>query len=82
VLESLKNSKKTIGLRQSLKAVEEGSVKVAFIARDAEEKVIRSIKELCERSSIEIIYVESMKQLGKACGIEVGAAVACLLKNA
>ena len=80
MLESLKNGKKTIGLRQSQKAVEEGLVNVAFIARDAEEKVIRNIKELCENSSIEIIYVDNMKQLGKACGIEVGAAVACLLK--
>jgi large subunit ribosomal protein L7A len=80
VLESLKNGKKTIGLRQSQKAVEEGLVNVAFIARDAEEKIIRNIKELCENSSIEIIYVDNMKQLGKACGIEVGAAIACLLK--
>lgn len=80
MLESLKNSKKTIGLRQSQKAVEEGLVKVAFIARDAEEKVIRNIREQCEKSSIEIIYVDSMKQLGKACGIGVGAAIACILK--
>ncbi len=80
MLESLKNGKKTIGLRQSQKAVEEGLVNVAFIARDAEEKVIRNIKELCENSSIEIVYVDNMKQLGKACGIEVGAAIACLLK--
>ncbi len=80
MLESLKNSKKTIGVRQSQKAVEEGTVRTVFIARDAEEKVVRNIKEICTRNMIEIIYVDSMKQLGKACGIEVGAAVACLLK--
>ncbi len=80
MLDSLNSAKKTIGIRQSQKAVEEGLVKVVFIARDAEERVIKNIKELCEKNLIEIVYVDTMKQLGKACGIEVGAAVACLLK--
>ncbi|HEY9059156.1 MAG TPA: ribosomal L7Ae/L30e/S12e/Gadd45 family protein [Pseudobacteroides sp.] len=80
MLESIKSSKKTIGIRQSLKAVENGIAGTVYIAKDADEKVVRNIKELCSVSSIEIVYIDTMKQLGKACGIEVGAAVACVLK--
>jgi len=80
VIENLKNSKKTVGVKQSLKALENKSVTITFIAKDADEKVIGNIKDFCQKNSIEIVFVDNMKQLGKACGIEVGAAVACLLK--
>lgn len=81
MLENLRTNNKTIGVKQTLKAVEGGKARTVFIARDAEEKVVGKIKELCDKNSIEIVYVESMKQLGKACGIEVGAAAACVLKS-
>ncbi len=80
MLESIKGSKKTIGIRQSMKAVENGLADIVYIAKDADEKVVRGIKELCNANDIEIVYIDTMKQLGKACGIEVGAAVACILK--
>jgi len=35
--------------------------------------------ELCIKNNIPIVYVDTMKQLGKACNIDVGASVACLL---
>jgi large subunit ribosomal protein L7A len=81
VLERLKNENKVIGIKQSLKSVESGSAEIVFIANDAEEKVVKDLKDLCMKNNIEIIYVETMKQLGKACGIEVGAASACILKE-
>jgi large subunit ribosomal protein L7A len=81
VLEKLKSGKKTVGIKQSLKAVETGTAQIVYIAKDADEKVINSIKNAIVSTSIEVIYVENMKLLGKTCGIEVGAAVACLLKG-
>ncbi|HOJ11864.1 MAG TPA: ribosomal L7Ae/L30e/S12e/Gadd45 family protein [Clostridiales bacterium] len=80
MLELLKNSKKTVGSKQSLKAIQGDQVKMCIIARDADEKVIRSIKEPCEKKSIEITYADDMKKLGKACNIDVGASVVCILK--
>ena len=80
MLEDLKSYKKVVGIKQSQKALENNTVKTVIIAKDTEEKVLRSIKELCQKYSVEIRYADSMKELGKACGIEVGAAVACLLK--
>jgi large subunit ribosomal protein L7A len=80
VLDSLKNGKKTIGIKQTLKAVENDIVKTVFIAKDADERVTRPILELCRIKNVEVQLVESMKHLGKACGIEVGAAAVGLLK--
>lgn len=81
MLEKLKTGKKTVGIKQSMKAVESGSVIVVFIAKDSDERVIAPIKEICSKKSVEIVYVDTMKQLGKYCGIEVGAAAACLLAD-
>ncbi len=80
LLEDLKHCKKTVGVKQSTKAVENGVATSVIIARDCEQRVVRGIIELCEKTSIPVTYADSMKQLGKACGIEVDAAVACILK--
>jgi large subunit ribosomal protein L7A len=80
LLDDLKHCKKTVGVKQSTKALENGVVASAFIAKDCEQRVVKGIIELCEKLSVPIEYVDSMKQLGKACGIEVDASVACILK--
>lgn len=81
MLELLKSSKKAIGIKQSLKAVEANNAIAVFIARDADEKITGALKELCKAKSIEIVYIDTMKQLGKACGIEVGASAVATLKQ-
>ncbi len=78
--EDIKHCKKTVGVKQSTKAVENGVAAEVIIAKDCEQRVVRNIIELCEKTSVKITYVDSMKQLGKACGIEVEAAVVCILK--
>ena len=80
MLEILKSGNKAIGIKQTLKAVESNTARIVFIARDADEKIVGSLKELCLSNAVELEYAESMKQLGKACGIEVGASAVCLLK--
>lgn len=80
VLEDLKKYNKAVGIKQTLKAVENNTAKVVFIAKDADEKVIGSLKTLCLSKAVELEYVDTMKQLGKAVGIEVGASAVCLLK--
>ena len=80
MLELIRNSKKTVGLKQSSKAIQNDTVKTCILAKDAEEKVTRRVKELCEKKSIEIIYIDDMKKLGRTCNIDVGAAVVCILK--
>jgi large subunit ribosomal protein L7A len=80
VLEELKSNKKVVGVKQSIKAIEAGTVKTVFAAGDADEKIVNNIKLLCQNNAVQFVLVDNMKLLGKACSIEVGAAVACLLK--
>ncbi|SHH51185.1 ribosomal L7Ae/L30e/S12e/Gadd45 family protein [Tepidibacter thalassicus] len=79
-LQNLKNEKKIVGTKQTTRALKEDKVKVIFIAQDAEKHITKNVEELSKEKGIDIIYVESMKELGRACGIQVGAAVAGMLK--
>ena len=79
-LESLRKAKKrTVGTKQTQKAIEKGVAKMVFIARDADDRVVRNIIRGCQEGSIQVEYVESMAELGRACGIDVGAASAAII---
>ncbi|MEI7027616.1 50S ribosomal protein L7ae-like protein [Paenibacillus sp. y28] len=65
-----------IGTKQTTKAVELGMATEVFVAKDAEPRITMKIINLCKKMGVNVTYVDSMKQLGKACGIEVGAAMA------
>lgn len=71
--------KKSVGSKQTRKAIEKGTALKVYIAKDAEAHVTTPIIELCNSRGVEIVYVNSMRELGKACGIQVGAASAAVL---
>lgn len=73
-------SRKTVGTKQTQKFIESGQVLVVYIAKDAEERVTSPLLQMCKEKGIEVVYVDSMKELGNACGIKVGAATAAVLK--
>lgn len=75
------NGKKVIGIKQSIKAINNSEVDKVYIARDADEKLISPVRISAEQKSLEIIYIDTMKELGRLCGIQVGAATVVLLKN-
>lgn len=70
-----------IGTKQTKKAIENGNVEEVFIARDADQHIKNPILELCKDRGIPVTYVDSMKLLGEACRIQVGAAMAALPKK-
>jgi large subunit ribosomal protein L7A len=81
MLSNLEKNEKVVGTKQVKRAILSGNVQVVFIAKDAEEKVVGDLKILCNKKSIEIVYVDTMKELGKACGIDISAASAALLNK-
>lgn len=68
-----------VGTKQLKKAVLSGSAKDVFLAENADPAVTQPLAELCEQQNIHITWVHSMAGLGRACGIEVGAAAAAAL---
>lgn len=71
--------KKSIGTKQTVKAIEKGTAREVFVARDAEEHIVRDVLKAARDKGLDVNVVESMVALGKACGIEVGAAAAAIL---
>jgi len=80
-LEALKTAKRVIGIKQVAKAVKKDIVEAVFIADDAEPKVVEPIEMLCGEHGVPISRVATMKELGTACSIEVGAAAAAAVKQ-
>ena len=67
---------KYVGIKQVLKAVKDGEVSKVYIGADAEERVTTDLIRVCNESQIEIIQVETMAELGKMAGIDIGASAA------
>lgn len=80
MLEKLETQNKTVGIKQSMKALNQDRVAVLFIARDAEDYLVQNMKQIAAGKDVQVVDAASMKELGKACGIDVGAAVAAVLK--
>lgn len=73
--------KRTIGTNQTTKALQLDQAKSVFVAKDAEARVIEPILGLARQRGLTVEWVDTMKQLGKVCGIEVGAAAAAIIEE-
>ena len=71
---------KVIGIKQSKKAIESGKGTVLYVAKDTEKKLISSLIELALKNEIKVIEIDTMKNLGKMCGIDVKCSATLLLK--
>ena len=80
MLSELKNSPRVVGVKQLRKAVGRDEIRRVFLAEDADPAVTEPIERLAACKTIPVTRVRSMKELGQACGISVGASAAGLLK--
>ncbi len=80
-MERIKANPHVVGLKQTKKTIEANKAHLVFIAQDADGYMVAPLEKLCEENSVEIVYVDSMKELGRACHIEVPTAVATIVKN-
>jgi large subunit ribosomal protein L7A len=76
----LQANKIIIGTKQTVKALETGCVIELVVATDAQAKVIAKVVQAAKEMDVPIAYVDSMKKLGKACRIEVGAATVAITR--
>lgn len=71
---------KVIGIKQCKKAITNREGKILYIAEDADMKLLESLVEIAKQNNIEVRFIESMRILGKMCGIDVGASATMILK--
>lgn len=71
-------SRLIIGVKQTLKSMKKGLVSEVIIANDAEQQLISMVAHEAEELGIPVKRVDSMKRLGTACGIDVGASTVAI----
>ncbi|MEM5879031.1 MAG: 50S ribosomal protein L7Ae [Candidatus Aenigmatarchaeota archaeon] len=81
-LETARNSGKIRkGMNETTKTVERGVAKFVVIAEDVEpEEIVMHLPVLCDEKKIPYGYVSSKQELGRAVGIDVGCAAACVVE--
>lgn len=74
------DSSAIVGTKQVLRAMQSGSLSKVYLAEDAEAFLINKVRGAGEACGIQISMAPSMKVLGEACRIDVGAACVGLRK--
>ena len=71
--------KVVVGAKQLKKALQKGTARYVFLAENADPAITEFLETLCRQSDTPLTWVASMADLGRACGIEVGAAAAAVI---
>ena len=72
----LKDFKVVVGTKQLRKALENGRARWVWLAENADPAITEPLEALCLRMRVDYDWVPSKEDLGRRCGIEVGAAAA------
>ena len=80
MLTELEKKAKVVGTKETLQAIDSGNAVHVFIAEDSDNKIKNKIINAAKSSNIDLRIVDSKMKLGRACGIDVAAASAALLK--
>ncbi len=75
----LEHSSKVVGVKQVRRALANGTAQRLYLARDADPHLTQALEEQAGHQGVETVWADSMRELGRACGIAVGAAAAAEL---
>ncbi|MBR2311078.1 MAG: ribosomal L7Ae/L30e/S12e/Gadd45 family protein [Oscillospiraceae bacterium] len=78
-LAELSRHKFVVGAKQLRKALKAGTASKVYLAEDADPAVTEPLAALCQENNVSVFWVRSMAELGKVCGIDVGAAAAAVI---
>jgi len=79
-LEIASSIRKTVGAKQTLKAMKRNEVTQLYVAKDSDDKVVAPLIEFAVANGIPTDQSYTMMELGMACRIKVKAAAVGLLK--
>ncbi len=81
MLRELMCQDKVVGVKQSRRAIREGRAERVLLASNADPALVEPIEQLCREREVDVDGRFSMEELGRAAGIQVGAAVVALLRR-
>ena len=79
MIELPSHAAKVVGAKQARRALQDGRARCLLLAADADPRVTEPLVALAKERGVALGQVPTMKELGAACAISVGAAVAVLL---
>ena len=65
-----------VGIKQTMRMLEQGQLREVSVAKDSDYFVIRPLIAMADMKRVPVIYVDTRKELGRLCGIKIGAAAA------
>jgi len=71
-------SRVIIGKNQTLKAMHRDEIAEVYYALDADKHLVQDVIQLAQEQNIPCVSVDSMEELGSACGIKVGASTVAI----
>ena len=78
-LSVLAEQRVVVGAKQLRKALSAGRASRVFFARNADPAVTEPLVEKCQECAVDFVWVKSMSDLGRACGLDIGAAAAAIV---
>lgn len=69
-----------IGFKEVTKLIAENRAGRVIVAQDCEDKIKNPLFESAKKFGIELEYAPNMRELGKLCGIDIGASCAAVAK--
>ena len=82
MLSELQNSDKVVGVKQVRRALLNGRAKRLYLAKDADPQLTEPLERQADERNVEVAWTDSMKALGRTCGIAVGAACGAVVNSA
>ena len=80
-METLKQAASRVtGTKQVLRAIKAGTLSMVYVAEDADTFLFQRIVRAAEAAGVPVRRVPSMKELGRACGVDTSAAAAGICK--
>ena len=79
IMAEIRQNNVVVGAKQFKKALRDGRIQKAYLAANADPAVTEPIAQMCNEHKIALTWVKTMTELGRACGIEVGAATAAVV---
>ncbi len=80
MIPELSTADRVVGAKQVKRALKDGRAARLYMAMDADPRMLQPLVQEAVNRQVPVSQVPTMKDLGAACGIAVGAAVAVLVK--
>ncbi len=80
MLKELRTGKRVTGMKQARRSLRDGLALRVYLAKDADVGLTEPVRELCRAQGVPVCEDYTMREIGQASGIQVGAAVAALVR--